>query len=58
MDLLIFGIFLSITCSIVQGVTPRCCITTTSNIPMRILRKVDKYDVQTSDGVCPINAVV
>nr|XP_055063392.1 C-C motif chemokine 27-like [Misgurnus anguillicaudatus] len=58
MDLLMFGIFLSVTCSIVQGLTPSCCFTTPSRFPLRLLRKVDNYEVQTSDGDCQIDALV
>ncbi|XP_057177662.1 C-C motif chemokine 27b [Triplophysa rosa] len=57
MDPLVLGILLSITFSAVQGVTPTCCIETT-RIPLKLLVKVDKYDVQTSRGACDINALV
>ncbi|KAF4108473.1 hypothetical protein G5714_011232 [Onychostoma macrolepis] len=58
MELIVFGILLSVTFSAVQGITPKCCVETTKKFPLDILMKVTKYEVQTSHGVCAINALV
>lgn len=41
-----------------SGVTPKCCVETTKKFPLEILLKVTKYEVQTSHGVCSIDALV
>ncbi|XDV54792.1 hypothetical protein PO909_023006 [Leuciscus waleckii] len=58
MDLVVLAILLSITFSAVQGATPKCCVQTTKKFPLEVLRKVMKYDVQTDQGVCAIDALV
>ncbi|XP_067289718.1 C-C motif chemokine 27b [Pseudorasbora parva] len=58
MDLRVLAILLSITFSAAQGATPKCCVETTKKFPLEILLKVTKYDVQTSHGVCAIDALV
>ncbi|XP_016110058.1 C-C motif chemokine 28-like isoform X2 [Sinocyclocheilus grahami] len=58
MELIVFGILLSVTFSTVQGITPKCCVEMTKMFPLEILRKVTKYEVQTNHGVCTINALV
>ncbi|XP_043087593.1 C-C motif chemokine 27b [Puntigrus tetrazona] len=58
MELIVFGILLSVTFSAVQGGTPKCCVETTKKFPLEILMKVTKYEVQTSHGVCAIDALV
>uniref|UniRef100_A0A8C2JN57 Chemokine interleukin-8-like domain-containing protein n=1 Tax=Cyprinus carpio TaxID=7962 RepID=A0A8C2JN57_CYPCA len=58
MELIVFGILLSLTFSAVQGATPKCCVDTTKKLSLEILQKVTKYDVQTRHGVCSINALV
>uniref|UniRef100_A0A8C1G1R8 Chemokine interleukin-8-like domain-containing protein n=1 Tax=Cyprinus carpio TaxID=7962 RepID=A0A8C1G1R8_CYPCA len=58
MELLVFGILLSVTFSAVQGVTPRCCVETIKRFPLEILMKVSKYEVQTSHGACAIDALM
>ncbi|XP_073685795.1 C-C motif chemokine 27b [Garra rufa] len=58
MDLVVFGILLSVTFSAVQGVTPKCCVETTKKFPPELLMNVTKYEVQTSNGVCAIKALV
>nr|AXF84134.1 chemokine ligand 27b [Ctenopharyngodon idella] len=58
MALIVLAILLSITFSAVQGATPKCCVETTKRFPLEILMKVTKYDVQTSHGVCSIDALV
>ncbi|XP_042621579.1 C-C motif chemokine 27b [Cyprinus carpio] len=58
MELLVFGILLSVTFSAVQGVTPRCCVETIKRFPLEILMKVSKYEVQTSHGACAIDALI
>uniref|UniRef100_A0A671Q7S9 Chemokine interleukin-8-like domain-containing protein n=1 Tax=Sinocyclocheilus anshuiensis TaxID=1608454 RepID=A0A671Q7S9_9TELE len=42
----------------INCVTPKCCVETTKKFPLEILLKVTKYDVQTSHGVCAIDALV
>ncbi|KAK7125338.1 hypothetical protein R3I93_020881 [Phoxinus phoxinus] len=58
MDLVVLAILLSITFSAGQGATPRCCVETTKRFPLEVLLKVTKYDVQTGQGVCAIDALV
>lgn len=41
-----------------SGVTPNCCVIATKKFPLDLLMKVTKYDVQTTHGVCTINALV
>uniref|UniRef100_A0A672M345 Chemokine interleukin-8-like domain-containing protein n=1 Tax=Sinocyclocheilus grahami TaxID=75366 RepID=A0A672M345_SINGR len=45
-------------CVCFSGVTPKCCVETTNRFPLEILMKVSKYEVQTSLGVCAIDALV
>ncbi|KAK2870695.1 hypothetical protein Q8A67_023222 [Cirrhinus molitorella] len=58
MDLIVFGILLSVTFSTVQGVTPKCCVKTSKKFPVEILMTVSKYEIQTSNGVCAIDALI
>ncbi|XP_051972881.1 C-C motif chemokine 27b [Xyrauchen texanus] len=58
MDLIVLGIFLSITFSAVQGATPKCCIATMKRFPLELLQSVKKYDIQSSQGSCDIDALV
>ncbi|XP_077099826.1 C-C motif chemokine 27b [Siphateles boraxobius] len=58
MELVVLAILLSITFSAVQGATPKCCVETTIKFPLEVLQKVTKYDVQTHQGVCAIDALV
>ncbi|XP_056096677.1 C-C motif chemokine 27b [Rhinichthys klamathensis goyatoka] len=58
MDLVVLAILLSITFSAAQGATPKCCVETTKKFPLEVLLKVTKYDVQTGQGVCTIDALV
>ena len=37
---------------------PKCCITTKTFIPVRLLRKVQRYDVQKDSGACDIAALM
>ncbi|KAM8759480.1 C-C motif chemokine 27a [Acanthopagrus schlegelii] len=37
---------------------PKCCITTKTFIPVRLLRKVQRYDVQKDSGACDIAALI
>uniref|UniRef100_UPI0001E8FFB3 C-C motif chemokine 27b precursor n=1 Tax=Danio rerio TaxID=7955 RepID=UPI0001E8FFB3 len=58
MDLIVLGILLCIAFSGAQGVTPRCCVETTKRFPLDLLKKVNRYEVQTSSGACTIDALV
>ncbi|KAK1174427.1 C-C motif chemokine 28-like [Acipenser oxyrinchus oxyrinchus] len=35
-----------------------CCSQTGTRIPMRLLKRVNKFDIQKSDGICDIKAVI
>uniref|UniRef100_A0A8C6UML1 Chemokine interleukin-8-like domain-containing protein n=1 Tax=Neogobius melanostomus TaxID=47308 RepID=A0A8C6UML1_9GOBI len=37
---------------------PKCCMSTKANIPPRILAKVQRYEVQLSNGACDVAALV
>ncbi|XP_063068609.1 C-C motif chemokine 27b [Engraulis encrasicolus] len=39
------------------GAIPKCCVKTTPFVPMYFLKQVDKYDIQSSNGFCDIDAV-
>ncbi|XP_035391751.1 C-C motif chemokine 27b [Electrophorus electricus] len=41
----------------VLGAIPRCCIKT-SWVPLPLLKRVEKFEVQTRHGACEIDAVV
>ncbi|XP_053727352.1 C-C motif chemokine 27a [Synchiropus splendidus] len=41
-----------------EGGIPKCCMTTQTNIPKRILIKVYKWEIQRSNGACNIQAVI
>uniref|UniRef100_A0A671MDW9 Chemokine interleukin-8-like domain-containing protein n=1 Tax=Sinocyclocheilus anshuiensis TaxID=1608454 RepID=A0A671MDW9_9TELE len=53
-----FGLKLLICCILIVSVTPKCCVETTNRFPLEILMKVSKYEVQTSHGICAIDALV
>ncbi|KAG7476573.1 hypothetical protein MATL_G00084420 [Megalops atlanticus] len=60
MDLKVAAVLLVLcaTVTITEGAIPKCCVATTKLIPPHILRKVDKFDVQTSHGTCEIDALI
>ncbi|XP_049435824.1 C-C motif chemokine 27a [Epinephelus fuscoguttatus] len=37
---------------------PKCCITTKRDIPLQVLRKVQRWTVQQSSGACDISALL
>uniref|UniRef100_A0A8C9WX11 Chemokine interleukin-8-like domain-containing protein n=1 Tax=Sander lucioperca TaxID=283035 RepID=A0A8C9WX11_SANLU len=37
---------------------PKCCITTKMNIPVALLLKVQRWDIQQSSGACDIPALI
>ncbi|XP_030271974.1 C-C motif chemokine 27a [Sparus aurata] len=37
---------------------PKCCITTKKFIPGRLLRKVQRYEMQKDSGACDITALI
>ncbi|XP_031414476.1 C-C motif chemokine 27b [Clupea harengus] len=39
------------------GAIPKCCVEISPKVPLNILMMVDKYDVQSSQGVCDIDAI-
>lgn len=41
-----------------SGAIPKCCVGTSRNIPLSILMRVERYDVQHNHGACEIDAVV
>ncbi|XP_076876748.1 C-C motif chemokine 27b [Brachyhypopomus gauderio] len=57
MDPKVILLVLCITFTSVQGAIPKCCVGI-SRIPLAILADVRKYDVQTRNGACDIDAVV
>ncbi|XP_056322141.1 C-C motif chemokine 27b [Danio aesculapii] len=58
MDLIVLGILLTLSISCAQGVTPRCCVETSKRFPLETLKKVNRYEVQTSSGACAIDALI
>uniref|UniRef100_A0A673ZSL5 C-C motif chemokine 28-like n=1 Tax=Salmo trutta TaxID=8032 RepID=A0A673ZSL5_SALTR len=42
----------------IAGGIPKCCVTTSMNIPTNVLKKVERAEMQRSNGVCDINALV
>ncbi|NP_001134950.1 C-C motif chemokine 28 precursor [Salmo salar] len=56
MVMLLFLCALAITTT--EGGIPKCCVTTSMNIPTNVLRKVERAEMQRSNGVCDINALV
>ncbi|XP_029572308.1 C-C motif chemokine 28 [Salmo trutta] len=44
--------------STTEGGIPKCCVTTSMNIPTNVLKKVERAEMQRSNGVCDINALV
>ncbi|CAB1318500.1 unnamed protein product [Coregonus sp. 'balchen'] len=58
MDLRVLALMLCVTIYSIQGAIPKCCVGTSRSIPLSILMRVERYDVQHSHGACEINAVV
>nr|ACI66569.1 C-C motif chemokine 28 precursor [Salmo salar] len=56
MVMLLFLCALAITTT--EGGIPKCCVATSMNIPTNVLRKVERAEMQRSNGVCDINALV
>nr|ACI68179.1 C-C motif chemokine 28 precursor [Salmo salar] len=56
MVMLLFLCALAITTT--EGGIPKCCVTTSMNIPTNVPRKVERAEMQRSNGVCDINALV
>ncbi|KAL2087691.1 hypothetical protein ACEWY4_016519 [Coilia grayii] len=56
MDLRAFILILCLSLPAI-GAIPKCCVKTTPFVPIPVLKLVDKYDVQSSNGVCDIDAV-
>ncbi|KAK7933122.1 hypothetical protein WMY93_004018 [Mugilogobius chulae] len=47
--------------SIVQNTAtgiPKCCVSTRTEIPVKLMRRVYKYEDQHSNGACDINALI
>uniref|UniRef100_A0A673YVT8 C-C motif chemokine 28-like n=1 Tax=Salmo trutta TaxID=8032 RepID=A0A673YVT8_SALTR len=40
------------------GGIPKCCVKTSMDIPTNLLRKVERAEMQLSNGVCEINALI
>ncbi|XP_047655958.1 C-C motif chemokine 27a [Tachysurus fulvidraco] len=41
-----------------EGFTPNCCIKTAHKIPRNLIRKADKYEIQSEGGLCEIKALI
>ncbi|XP_072289434.1 C-C motif chemokine 27a [Eucyclogobius newberryi] len=41
-----------------QAGIPKCCISTKMDVPLRILLKVQRWEIQQSNGACDISAVI
>ncbi|KAM9464594.1 C-C motif chemokine 27a [Salvelinus alpinus] len=41
-----------------EGGIPKCCVKTSMDIPTNLLRKVERAEMQLSNGVCEINALI
>ncbi|XP_052360208.1 C-C motif chemokine 27b [Oncorhynchus keta] len=58
MDLRVLAFVLCVTIYSIQGAIPKCCVGTSRNIPLSLLMRVERYDVQHNHGACEIDAVV
>ncbi|XP_038859174.1 C-C motif chemokine 27a [Salvelinus namaycush] len=56
MVMLLFLCALAVTTT--EGGIPKCCVTTSMDIPPNVLRKVERAEMQRSNGACEINALV
>nr|XP_046201150.1 C-C motif chemokine 27a [Oncorhynchus gorbuscha] len=56
MVMLLFLCALAITTA--EGGIPKCCVTTSMDIPTNVLRKVERAEMQRNNGACEINALV
>ncbi|XP_041106591.1 C-C motif chemokine 28-like [Polyodon spathula] len=43
---------------ITEAVLASCCSQTGTRIPMRLLKRVNKFEIQKSNGICDIKAVI
>ncbi|KAK2840998.1 hypothetical protein Q7C36_012577 [Tachysurus vachellii] len=47
-----------ITTTTTEGFTPNCCIETAPKINRKIIRKADKYEIQSEGGLCEMKALI
>ncbi|XP_041087343.1 C-C motif chemokine 28-like [Polyodon spathula] len=59
MDLRILALLVLFSAvGITEASLASCCSQTGTSIPMRLLKKINKFDIQKSDGICDIKAVI
>ncbi|TWW60605.1 hypothetical protein D4764_05G0006950 [Takifugu flavidus] len=61
MDLKVVAVLICLSAfaiSSTQAAIPGCCINTRKSIPINVLRKVNRWTVQSSGGACDIDALI
>ncbi|KAL0965526.1 hypothetical protein UPYG_G00282460 [Umbra pygmaea] len=58
MDLRVLILLLGVTVYSIHGAIPKCCTGTSRNIPLKILKRVERCYFQNNDGACDIKALV
>lgn len=51
-------LIMDLIATLIAAVIPKCCIKTKTDIPIGLLLKVQRWDVQQSSGACDIPALV